>query len=157
MLSHVALYWLSVSQIRSWVALSSLVGCLFVRPTTATSPVIWHLVAIVFSLSCHVTSSLWSNVSKAKKSQGLFSKCLGICIFVIGHAMSPHHSAQKSLGSLFQGVRWSLFKGVFDFVIDFSLVRSGWLSGIVTHWLKFWNLVLTFETLITILTIDKLN
>ena len=68
-----------------------------------------------------------------------------------------HHSAQKSLGSLFQGVRWSLFKGVFDFVIDFSLVRSGWLSGIVTHWLKFWNLVLTFETLITILTIDKLN
>ena len=103
-----------------------------------------------FCWSGHVSSSLWSNVSKVTSLWGcsfkVFSKCICLCLchrlclclcqcHFVGQVMSPHHSDQMSQRSQVSGValwRCSLnvfvivivFVFVFVFVIVFLLVRS---------------------------------
>ena len=100
--------------------------------------------------SCHVSSSLWSNVAKVTslwdRSLMEFSKCIFLChcLFLciclchclfLGQVMSPHHSDQMSQRSQVSRIapwRYSLnvfvfvtvFVFVFVFVIVFLFVRS---------------------------------
>ena len=104
--------------------------------------------SLSFFWSSHVSSSLWSNVSKVTglldRSLKLFSKCICLCnclchchclcqCLFFGQVMSPHHSDQMSQRSQVSGIalwRCSLnvcvfvIVFVFVFVIVFFLVRS---------------------------------
>ena len=70
--------------------------------------------------SCHVSSSLWSNVSKVtslkERPLKVFSKCLCLCLFC--QIMSSHHSDQMSQGlplkgALYMYLSWPLVLSAF--------------------------------------------
>ena len=93
---------------------------------------------IVFFWSGHVSSSLWSNVSKVASlwdcSLKVRSKCIRLChclclcislchCLFFGQVVSPHHSGQMSQGSQVSwATLWRCSLNVFVFAIVFVFV-----------------------------------